>query len=51
MTEWTNEYVSKIDRLGSVVVERPPRVREVASPNQVMSKTLKIVVMAALLGA
>ena len=46
-------YHYKRDRLDGVVVERPPRVWEVASsiPGSVKSKTLKMVVTAALLGA
>ena len=39
-------------RLGGEVVERPPRLREVAGsiPGRVILKTSKMVVMAALLG-
>ena len=38
------EGYSNRDRLGDVVVERPPRVREVAGsiPGRVISKTLKM---------
>ena len=41
------------DRLGGVVVERPPHVREDAGliPGRVLPKTFKIVLMAALIGA
>ena len=42
-----------IDRLGGVMVERPPRLQEVVGsiPVRVIQNTLNIVVMAVLLGA
>ena len=46
-------YVPLPGRLGVVVVERPPRVREVAGsiPGRVLPKALRKVIMATLLGA
>ena len=55
MNEWlTRDNISVLHyRIGGVVVERPPRVREVAGSitGRVIPTTLKTVVMAALLVA
>ena len=48
-----SSFPDVLDRIGGVVIELPPRVREVTDsiPGWVVPNTLKIVVMAAFLGA